>query len=88
MPVPTAIPHSCAALTYLWGRADDGAISRRTAYLSTKRCNCVLRDAKLVAQFSFTINMGNLTQDMFLDAYADMPLSQDELAAIFYALTR
>ena len=85
---PTIVPQSCAALTYIWGLADNGTISRRDAYLSTKRCNTILRDRKLVAQFGFTINIGNLSQDQFVDAYADLPLMQHELAAIFYALTR
>lgn len=42
----------------------------------------------MVAQLGFTINMGNLSQAQFVEAYADLPMTRWELEAIFYALTR
>ena len=87
MPLCT-IPQSCTALTYLWTLADNGRITRREAYISTKMCARILSNKRISAQFKHTIDVGNLTQEQFVDAYEDLPLVGWELEAIFHALTR
>jgi len=82
------IPQSCAALTYLWTLADNGRITRREAFISTKMCSRILRNKRISAQFKQTINLGNLTQQQFVDAYEDLPLVGWELEALYHALTR
>jgi len=83
-----SVPLSCRALTYLWTLAEDGKITRREAYLSTKLCSRILNNRKMVQQFAFTIKIGNLTEKDFVNAYDDMPLTNEELAALYHALTR
>ena len=82
-----SVPLSCRALTYLLTLADNGKITRREAYLSTKLCSRILNNRKMVQQFAFTIKIGNLTQRQFIEAYDDMPLTCEELAALYHALT-
>ena len=83
-----AIPRSVYAMTHLWTMADNGRITPREAYRATKLCARILRNEGMTRRFKFGIDLGNMSQKDFCNIFADMPLTDLELGAIFHALTR
>ena len=80
-------PLTCTALAYLWTLADNGRITRYDAFVGTKMCSRVL-NSPAASRLKRAINIGNLTQKQFVDAYADTQLVDWELEALYHAFTR